>query len=118
MFSVSLCSRVFDPNGAVMLEATPDSELSAVTRRVSRVATLDGAATIEDLGYTASDSTLNVQVKIRDPATEALILRMVQIYPLMTLATRYGAFLGVVDYYKTQAGGASLRFIVQRQLSL
>ena len=75
-------------------------------------------ATIEDLGYTASDSTLNISTRIRDIETEDRLLRLIKIYPTVTLATRYGAFLGVVDYYKPQAGGASLRFLVQRQLSI
>jgi hypothetical protein len=117
MFSVSLCAAVFDPDGDVLIPATADSELSAAQRRVSRTATLDGAATLEDLGHTASDSTIKVVFKLADADFEARILRLIQIYPLLTLSTRYGCFLGVADKYTPTAQGATLQFLVQQQIS-
>lgn len=118
MFTVSLCAAVFDPDGDLLIPATADSELSAVTRRVSRTATLDGEAELEDLGYTASDSELRVVFKLSDATFENKLLRLIQIYPLLTIATRYGCFLGVVDDYQPRGqGGATFRFLVKRQLS-
>ena len=117
MFSVTLASEVFDPWGSIVLDIKPESDLSTLSRRVTRTATLDGGATIEDLGYCAADSTLNIQILIRNPDDEGRLLRLIKLYPTLTLATRYGAFRGVVDYYHPQAGGASLRFLVHRQLN-
>ncbi len=118
MFTVSLCAAVFDPWGDLLIPATPDSELSAVQRRVSRTATLDGAAALEDLGYTASDSTLRIVFKLADSAFENRLMRLIRIYPLLTLATRYGCYQGVIDDYQPRGqGGAAIRFLVQRQIS-
>jgi hypothetical protein len=48
---VALEAAVFDPWGAVLLDASPDSTLDTHTRRVTRTATLDGHSVIIDHGY-------------------------------------------------------------------
>lgn len=117
MFGVVLESDVYDPLGSLLLDVKPDSEVGTISRRISRTATLDGGATLEDLGYCPADATINLQVRLRSIEQENTLLRLVKIYPLLILSTRYGAFLGAVDYCKPQAGGASIRFLVKKQLS-
>ena len=116
MFSVTLASEVFDPLGFVVLAIEPDSDLSTISRRVTRTATLDGGATIEDLGYCAGDQTLNLQVRIRSPEEESRLLRLIRLYPILNLSTQYGAYRGVVDLYTPSPGKSTLRFLVQSQL--
>lgn len=116
-FSVSLSPVVFEPLGGVMLRAKPDSELAAIKRRVSRTATLDGGATIEDMGFTASDSEITINVIFETMSQEDKVLRLIRLYPLMTLATRYGCYVGVADFFKPSSGGGTIRFLVREQVS-
>ena len=77
---VALEAAVFDPWGAVLLDASPDSTLDTHTRRVTRTATLDGHSVIIDHGYTAADATLAIRA-VLDPATAAALVRLMRIYP-------------------------------------
>ena len=117
MFMVGLTTEVFDPAGSFVAEPLMDSALCPAARRVSRTATLDGNAVLEDLGYTPADATLTIQFRIRSPEEEARLLRLIRIYPILNLSTQYGAYRGVADLYTPSPGKTTLRFLVQSQLS-
>lgn len=118
MFAISLCAEVFDPDGDILLRPESGSELSAIGRRVSRTATLDGNAVIEDNGYTSADSTLRIVIKPRSVTEEDRLIRLVQIYPLLILTTRYGAYIGAIDDYRPDgAGKIVLRYLVKQRIS-
>ena len=115
---VSFETSVFDPQGAVSLEALPDSSLDTHTRRVTRTATLDGHSVIIDHGYTAADATLAIRA-VLDPATAAALLRLMRIYPQLVCSTPGGCFLGVIDDLRQdRSGQTALQFLVQRALAL
>ena len=115
---VALESYVFDPIGAIVIEALPDSDLSASTRRVTRTATLDGNAAMVDNGWTASDSTLTVEAYL-SPDQEAVINRLIRVYPEVICTTEYGCYLGVIEVFnRTPAGRHVISFLIQRALSL
>lgn len=118
MFSVVIASSVFDPLGYVALDVKPDSEIGTISRRITRTATLDGGATIEDNGYAPADATINLTVRLVSVEYENLLMRLVKLYPFLVLSTRYGAFLGAVDYFKPSGATGALRFLVTQQLSL
>lgn len=118
MFSTVLSADVFDPLGYLALDVKADSEIGTLSRRVTRTATLDGGAEIEDNGYSAADATYTITVRLPSPGYEAAIMRLVQLYPLLILSTRYGVFRGVVDYFRPAGATASLRFLVSQKLSI
>ena len=118
MSLVSLAAAVFDPIGSVTIEALPDSELSASTRRVTRTATLDGNAAMVDNGWTASDSTLTVEAYL-DTTQEAVINRLIRLYPDVVCSTEFGCYSGVIQSFnRTAAGRHVISFLIQRALSL
>lgn len=115
---VALESYVFDPIGALAIEALPDSDLSASTRRVTRTATLDGKAAMVDNGWTASDSTLTIEAHLSSDQ-EAVINRLIRVYPEVICTTEYGCYLGVIEAFnRTPAGRHVISFLIQRALSL
>ena len=118
MSLVSLEAAVFDPLGAITLDALPDSELSASTRRVTRTATLDGNAALVDNGWTAADSTLTIEAYLT-PAEEATIQRLIRLYPGVICSTEGGCYLGVIQSFaRTSAGRFVASFLIQQALSL
>lgn len=115
---VSICPYLYDPAGGLLLEALPDSRIDHVSRRVTRTATLDGNAALVDGGYTAADAEFEIRARVTR-ATETRLQQIVRTHPLVTVATRYGVFLGVIDRltYDAGAGSVQARFLVSRQLT-
>lgn len=116
MMFASLCSKVFDPIGFIRLNAEPDSELLSVSRRISRTATLDGGVMLVDNGYAPGDQTLTINSQLTR-AQEAIVSRLIQIYPELTLATPTACFLGAVETYSMTRGVAKIKFLVKEKIS-
>jgi hypothetical protein len=118
MSLVALEAAVFDPLGAITLDALPDSELSASTRRVTRTATLDGNAAMVDNGWTASDSTLTIEAYLT-PAEEATIQRLIRLYPGVICSTDQGCYLGAIQSFsRTSSGRFVVSFLIQRDMTV
>lgn len=92
MFSVTLASEVFDPRGSIVLDTKPESDLSTISRRVTRTATLDGGVTIDDLGYCPADFLLTIQIRIRRSDDEDRLLRLIRPTRPPGSITRAGRF--------------------------
>lgn len=115
---VAFEAAVFDPLGAIVIEARPDSQLDTSTRRVTRTATLDGNSAIVDMGYSPADATLKISANLTQQQ-EATLLRLMRVYPEVIATTDGGCFLGVIDDMRKQSNGThSIQFLVQRALSL
>lgn len=118
MSFVALESWVFDPLGSIVLDATPDSELSASARRVSRTATLDGNASINDNGWTAADATLTISAYLT-AEEHATIQRLIRLYPDVVCSTDSGCYLGVIESVtRGFSGDFVIVFLIQRALCL
>lgn len=118
MSFVALESWVFDPLGAIVIDATPDSELSASARRVSRTATLDGNSAISDNGWTAADATLTISAYLT-AEEHATIQRLIRLYPDVVCSTDQGCYLGVIESVtRGFSGDFVIVFLVQRALCL
>ena len=118
MSFVALESFVFDPLGAIVLDATPDSELSASARRVSRTATLDGNSAFNDNGWTAADATLTISAYLT-AEEHATIQRLIRLYPDVVCSTDQGCYLGVIESVtRGFSGDFVIVFLVQRALCL
>lgn len=95
---IGLATQVFDLNGALLLFGTrAESELSEVSRRVSRTATLDGGAVVTDGGYTAADKTLKIVAERVSAETFAAAQYLVRNYGSLMVATDFGLFLGAPE---------------------
>lgn len=115
---VALESYVFDPVGSIVIDALPDSELSASARRVTRTATLDGNAALVDNGWTAADSTLTIEANLTQ-GEESTVQHLVRVYPEVVCSTEQGCYLGVIEFVRRVASGRIvISFLIQRALSL
>lgn len=118
MSLVSFAANVFDPQGHVLIDALPDSSLSASTRRVTRTATLDGNASIVDNGWTAADSTLTVEAYLEE-AQASQVDRLIRLYPEVVCSTEQGCYMGVINLFNQTAQGRHvIQFLIQRAISL
>jgi len=75
----------------ILLREMASSRLKNYSRRVSRAATLDGASVINDSGYTDTDRTLDIRVRIT-AAQESIISYLMETYSLLTVVTDEGCY--------------------------
>lgn len=113
---MSICSQLFDYAGDFLVPVELDSDLSHVSRRVSRTATLDGGAIIVDNGYSASDATFNIILRDIDAATRTGLMAMVSRHSLITISVKENIFSGVVDTLEDK-DKMKIRFLINQQLN-
>lgn len=78
---------------AVVLQEDPDgSNLDRLSRRVSRSATLDGEAVVNDSGYTDMDRTMVIEAEITE-AQKTILDYLFQTYTRLNVSTRAGFFV-------------------------
>lgn len=82
------------------------SDTRSRTRRITRTATLDGGAVINDGGYSEADRTMTLAVRGLTQA-QAAILEEIAAYPECCLALDHGLYRGQVQNLKLTGGETS-----------
>jgi hypothetical protein len=114
---IGLSSLLFDPDGALRIEESPDSELSELRRRVSRVRTLDGGVAVNDTGYSAGDRDLVVRWQIRNAGDYGAAQRLVRVWPRLLVTLREGAFVVAPDSVRARGKIGEIRLLVLEQVA-
>lgn len=114
---IHLSTPLFDPQGAIALDELPSSDLGSVSRRVNRVATLDGGSVSNDRGHTASDRTFRISWRIRSRDEYDAVQRLLQVHGRVRIATREGVFEGVPDELSKSDGEGDLTILIMEQLA-
>jgi hypothetical protein len=70
-----------------------ESSLGNTTRRVTRIATLDGGAALNDFGHSYADRTVTLRWEPTSPQQLQNLERMVRLYSKLLLAKDDGLFL-------------------------
>lgn len=112
---ISLCSRVFDPVGDLVINIDASSEMSNTVRRVNRVKTLDGGVSINDTGFSESDREFKIKAKLSQSEIDQ-ISRLYQLYPLLSISTKTGVFEGVIDQISESPPVTNINFLVKARL--
>lgn len=114
---VSISPLTFDPLGVVRLRLLPDSSMGQSRRRVNRIATLDGAAVVNDFGYSDADRTIRLQWVPVSKEQEANVQRLVQTNARLHVATSDGFFLVAPESYEPKVNESTLVLLVLAKLS-
>jgi hypothetical protein len=117
MMRYVLSSLEYDPRMPIDLTVLPSTERGETSRRVNRVATLDGDVKFNDFGSTDGDRTIRLIFAPESAAQEANVIRMVQTYTRITVSGPDGLFLAAPQSYVPSAGTGTLTLLVERKLS-
>ena len=109
---LTLSALDYDPAGHIRIAGLPTSDRGDTTRRVSRVATLDGGVAVNDSGYAEGDRTIVAHWRPASAAREAAIERMVRIHSRVRVSTRHGCYLAVPEKYKPGTSRSELTLLV------
>jgi len=117
IMQVIVSAPTFDPNGVEKINPLGTSEMSGISRRVNRVATLDGGAVANDAGHWAADRTFRLRWRITGRTQIENLRRMVKIYPRLTVSTQDGVFSAAPESINNEGGAGDLVLLVMEQLS-
>lgn len=106
----------YDPDVPVTLSLLPATDRGQTSRRVNRVATLDGGAVFNDAGHTEADRTIELRWRPTSAAQEASVVRLVRLFSKITVATQDGLFLAAPEQYTPGDEESRLRLLVERRL--
>jgi len=113
---VTINAPQFDIDGQVVAEGVDPDGLDGFSRRVSRVATLDGGAAINDFGYSIADRTLTITWRPRTREQAENVRRMVQSYGRLIVSFRDGCYLGAPERLTPLDDSVSLTFLIEKRL--
>jgi len=114
---IHVSAKTFDISGSISFAPLPSEAESVYERRVSRVATLDGGVAITDGGYSDGDRTLEYSYKSISKAHDDRAKRIIEIHPLVTVATPEGVFEAVPQSFRQSPDTNRISFLVNRKLS-
>ena len=114
---IALAAVSFDPDGHLILQPLPSSEMSEITRRMNRVATLDGGVVVNDSGHSAGDRTFRVRWRIRSESELRAVQRMVRMHPAVIVSARDGVFRAAPSSVEQRNGEGVLLLLVLEELT-
>jgi hypothetical protein len=102
MYQIGLSARIFDPEGAMLLPWSGDSETGSLSRRLTRARTLDGGVSVTNRGFTDADRTLTLSLAGQPEATVERVRRMLRLHGTITVTHRDGAYTGAPSEYNAR----------------
>ena len=96
---------------AVILQEKDGTDIRRLSRRVSRVSTLDGGSVVTDSGYTDTDRTLVIVAEVTE-AQDAMLETMIKNFALLTVSTRAGCFACAPGDFTLGDGEVRLNILV------
>ncbi len=117
MFCLAIDPTEFDLLGGVRLPIAPESDWRSLSRRVSRVATLDGGADVSDTGYAAADRTVTAVVPGVDGDTYDRSAEIVRTHATVWLSTDEACLLAIPERIRLADGDMTLTLLVWLDLT-
>lgn len=104
----------FDLRAPIHITNVTSADIASISRRVRRVATLDGGAVMADYGYSDADRTLIFTAK-GEASVCAQIAELVRDYSSLLLSCETGLFLGSLSLTDNRQD-MTLTFLVTEKL--
>lgn len=94
---ISVSSIDFDVDGLISFEEDKqETNYGRKSRRGNRIATLDGGSVVQDRGYSDSDLTFQITVKVYKQVIFDRLSVLLETTSLHRISTREGVFIGQI----------------------
>ena len=114
---ISVSSPMFDINGNAVIRGASRQGVFDISRRVNRIATLDGGAAFNDFGYSESDRVLTIEWAPSKRDRVDNLRRMVRQYSRLLISCKEGMFIGAPESFTASGDTVRLTILVERKLS-
>ena len=114
---IVISSPTFDLDGSVAINPIPGADIGETRRRVSRAATLDGGVAISDKGFSEGDRTLIYAWKSVSKDHNALVERIVRLYPRVYVSTEFGVYEAAPQVFEPSPSECTLTLLAIEKVS-
>lgn len=114
---ITLATLSADPQGYVEIMAVGTQTAGEQGRRVSRIATLDGGAVVNDGGFSDADRTVEITWRPLSAEGEAAVARLVRYYAQASVSLPDGVYRGALEALNPGAAESRLRVLLLEKLS-
>jgi hypothetical protein len=114
---ISISPRLYDLQGGIIAKRQSDTNTDTVSRRVSRVATLDGGANFFDNGFSDADRDFSVVLHTPSAADVERAKEIVRNFSEVTVSTEEGCFLGTITRGAPSQANFTLSIFIKARLS-
>lgn len=115
---IGISTPTFDSEGSILLRnIEQDNDLMERSRRVTRTATIDGGAEIEDMGMSHADRTFTIRARGLSKADFDKLALILESYPLINITTDEGAFKGAPEHISYGNDITNLRILIKQKIS-
>lgn len=103
---ISVSAPIYDPSGChIFRRLDPTAEIRSGSRRVSRMATLDGGAWAHDTGYSVADRKILVTDLRPDKVLLNWVDRMTRMYGRVRVVTDQGVYIAIPESWDLRTRG-------------
>lgn len=114
---ISISTTTFDLDGARIFSRDQESDITKLSRRVSRTATLDGKSSFYDGGCSHSDRTFEVVQDMPDADDIAFAKYITEYYSEVVVSSSEGVFLAAPSSFRIDASGKlKLTLLIKEKL--
>jgi hypothetical protein len=114
---IALAPQTFDVSGPTVIDRARLEDPEERTRRVNRSATLDGGATVADMGYSDADRTFRVTVGRVTREESAAVAYLLENYGTLVVSTEVGIFLAAPEGMSSRGGTLTFNLLVTEKLA-
>jgi hypothetical protein len=95
-----------------------DTDYGGYSRRVTRIATLDGSSVFNDFGFSYSDRTISLSWLNESTELEKKIEKIVRLNSLLNVSIVDGVFTAVPEKYTSNQTTGVLSLLVKAKISI
>lgn len=114
---ITVTAQTFDLLGYLEFEPLSSSSNGNFTRRVSKVATLDGGVAVTDRGFSYGDITITYDYTPVSLEHDNIARRLVRLHPRVTVINEYGVFDAIPEAFNQSAEINTLTLSIVAKLS-
>ena len=117
MLKISFCAAEVDPDYSPIIGAqSPRAETLTESRRVSRVATLDGDSVLVDSGHGYGDKTITVHLDL-DDATRSKLYALQEYFAEVHCSCESGCYTGTLSRLEFDDGRVKITYLARQKVS-
>lgn len=114
---ISISPRLYDLQGGILVNRVSGTNVDTVSRRVSRVGTLDGNANFFDNGFSDADRDFSIVLHAPTLAEVERAKEIIRNFSEVTVATEEGCFLATITRGSPSQSNYQMTLFIKEKLS-
>lgn len=114
---IAISTLVYDLDGHIIFNEASTTTYPVLRRRLSRTATLDGTATITDLGFSFSDSDYFIEIADIARVDRDKLEHIIKSHALVHLCAAEGCFIGAINIMNSRVSPMTFTFLIKEKVS-